>query len=98
MVYKVIVEPEAQKEIEDAFEYYDKVTNDKKVLINFIADIEQAYKALKSNPFFQIRNKHYRALPLKRYPYLLFFEIHEKERLVKIISLFNTPQDPKKWK
>jgi addiction module RelE/StbE family toxin len=97
MSYKVVVEPEAQKEIDNAFDYYSKATNDINVLINLLSDIEQAYTALKTNPFFQIRSKHYRALPLKKYPYLIFFEVHEEERVVKIISFFNTPQDHKKW-
>jgi addiction module RelE/StbE family toxin len=97
MAYKVVVEPEAQKDIDDAFEYYSNVSDDINVLINLLNDIEQAYAALKANPFFQVRSKHYRALPLKKYPYLMFFEVLEKEKIVKVVSLFNTPQDPKKY-
>jgi hypothetical protein len=67
------------------------------VLINLYDEIENAYATLKTNPFFQIRSKHYRALPLKKYPYLIFFEVLEKERIVKVLSFFNTPQDHKKW-
>jgi addiction module RelE/StbE family toxin len=97
MAYKIIIEQNAQKDIDDAFEYYKSVTEDIKVLIHLLDDIEQAYHALSINPFFQIRSKHYRALPLKKYPYLVFFEILEKEQLVKILALFNTNQDSQKW-
>lgn len=97
MAYNVVVEPDAQKDIDDAFEYYSKATDDISVLIGLLSDIEQAYTALKTNPFFQIRTKHYRALPLKKYPYLLFFEVLEKERIVKVLAFFNTTQDHNKW-
>jgi addiction module RelE/StbE family toxin len=97
MTYKVVVEPGAQADIDKAFEYYNSVTDNDKVLSNFWNDIEQAYSALKTNPFYQVRSKHYRALPLKKFPYLLFFEVLEKQRIVKVLALFNTPQDHKKY-
>jgi len=97
MAFKLIVEPEAQKEIDKAFDYYKSVSDDMNVLINLYDEIENAYSTLKTNPFFQIRSKHYRPLHLKKYPYLLFFEVLEKERVVKVLSFFNTPQDHKKW-
>jgi mRNA-degrading endonuclease RelE of RelBE toxin-antitoxin system len=97
MAFKLIIEPEAQKEIDKAFDYYKSVSDDMNVLINLYDEIENAYVTLKTNPFFQIRSKHYRALPLKKYPYLIFFEVLEKERIVKVLSFFNTPQDHKKW-
>lgn len=97
MAFKLIVEPQAQKDINKAFDYYKSVTDDINVLINLYDEIENAYIALKTNPFFQIRSKHYRALPLKKYPYLLFFEVLEKERIVKVLSFFNTPQGHNKW-
>lgn len=97
MTYKVVVEPGAQADINKAFEYYNSITDNDKVLVNLWNALEQAYSALKINPFYQIRNKQYRALPLKNFPYLLFFEVLEKQRIVKVLALFNTPQDPKKY-
>ena len=90
MAYNVIVEPEAQQDIDDAIEYYSNVTNDTKVLVNLLNEIENAYSALSINPFYEVRSKHYRALPLKKYPYLMFFEVLEKHKTVKVIALFNT--------
>ncbi len=97
MAYKIVVEPEAQNEIDAAFDYYSNVTEDINVLINLLKDVEQAYAALKANPFYQIRSKHYRALPLNKFPFLIFFELFEKERVVKIVSFFNTSQDHINW-
>lgn len=66
MAFKLIVEPQAQKDIDKAFNYYKSVTDDINVLINLYNEIENAYISLKTNPFFQIRSKHYRALPIKK--------------------------------
>lgn len=54
MAYKVVVEPDAQDDIDEAFEYYLSVTDNAKVITNLYNDIEQAYDALKINPFYQI--------------------------------------------
>jgi addiction module RelE/StbE family toxin len=97
MAYKVVVEPDAQADIDKAFEYYLSVTDSDRVFNSLYHDIEQAYDALKLNPFYQVRSKQYRALPLKKFPYLMFFEILEKQRIVKVLALFNTPQDVTKY-
>lgn len=46
MAYKVVVEPDAQDDIDEAFEYYLSVTDNAKVITNLYNDIEQAYDAL----------------------------------------------------
>ena len=97
MAYKVVVEPDAQADIDKVFKYYLSVTDNDKVFVSLYDDIEQAYDALKLNPFYQVRSKHYKALPLKHFPYLLFFEVLEKQRIVKVLALFNTSQNPEKY-
>ena len=94
---KVVVEPQALADMDKAFEYYASLTDDDRLCTNLYKDIELAYDALKINPFYQVRSKHYRALPLKHFPYLLFFEVIEKQRIVKVLALFNTPQHPEKY-
>ncbi len=51
MAYKVVVEPDVQNDIDNAIEYYKRVTEDNKVLINLLHEIEQAYAALRISPF-----------------------------------------------
>ena len=97
MAFKIVIEPRALTEIDMAFEYYRNLTDNDKLLLNLYEDIESAFDALKENPFYQVRTKNYRALPLEKFPYLLFFEILEKQNIVKVLALFNTSQDPKKY-
>jgi toxin ParE1/3/4 len=55
MVYKIFVSPRAQKEIENAIDYYALYSTDAPV--NFIAVLKEAYKTLEINPFFRVRYK-----------------------------------------
>lgn len=67
MSYKINVSPIAYQNIEDAVEYYIKLSN-KKVVINFLKDYKQTYKALQINPFYQFHDNNYR--------FLLFINSH----------------------
>lgn len=97
MAYSISIEPSVKDEIDAAFDYYYTVTNNPNVFVGLLNDIEQAYSALRLNPYFQVRTKNYRALPLKKYPYILFFEVLEEEKIVLILSFFNTSQSTSKW-
>ena len=96
MNYKIIVEPEAQLDIENSFFYYkNKVSL--QVAKQFIKAVQASYKTLKSNPFYEVRTKNFRAFPLKKFPFLIFFEVFEEIKTIKIISVFNTEQDQLKY-
>jgi plasmid stabilization system protein ParE len=96
MAYRLLITPIAQQNIEQAFNYYLEEAGDS-IADMFYDDLQFAYNSLEINPFYQVRVKRYRALPLRKFPYLLFFEIVEESNLVKILSLFHTSQDPNKW-
>lgn len=96
MGYKILVTPIAQTQFEEAITYYLKVAT-ANVALNFSNVVEKAYSKLEINPHFQIRVKNYRAIPTEIFPYLIFFEILEEENIVKILSVFNTHQNPKKY-
>lgn len=95
MDYKIIVSPKAQIEIEDISEYYSQISFT--VLTKFYVELENAYKFLETNPHFQTRYKKYRAIPIKKFPYLLFFMIDETKETIKVLSCFNTSSSQKKY-
>jgi addiction module RelE/StbE family toxin len=88
MKFKIVVQPEAKKDIDLALNYYRDVTNSA-IAKKLNLEIQLAFSALKTNPFYQIRTKNYRAIPLKKFPYLLFYQILEPQRTIFIIALFN---------
>jgi len=52
MAYKIIVSPRAQKEIENATDYYALYSVDAPA--NFISSLKEAYETLETNPFFRV--------------------------------------------
>jgi len=97
-VYKIVVEPSAAKDIAMACDYYATLPIDTdKIMNRFLEDIEETFKTLSINPNYQIRVKKFRAFQLKNFPYLVFFTVHKKEKTVKVIALFNTYKEPKKY-
>ena len=94
MAYKIIVSPRAQKEIENAIDYYAQYSTN--APIYFITVLKEAYGMLEINPFFSVRYKNVRALKLKRFPYSLYFIINENKKTVRVLSCFHNKQNPSK--
>ena len=94
MAYKVIISPRAQKEIENAIDYYALYSVDAPV--NFISLLTETYGSLESNPFFKVRYKNIRALKIKKFPYSLYFSINENNNTVRILSCFHNKRNPNK--
>ena len=96
MSYKIRVSPITQSHIENAFYYYKNKAS-LTVAINFKNSLAQVYKILLINPFFEIRAQNYRAIPLKNFPYIIFFEVDEAHMEVKVIAIFNTNRNTEKY-
>lgn len=95
MVYEIAILPRAVDEIAEAFDYYESIS--KSVLKAFYNELNQVYESLELNPFYQIRYKNLRAVPLKKFPYLVFFDIDTEIKKVYIYSVFNTYLNPEKY-
>jgi len=94
MAYKLIVSPRAQKEIENAIDYYALYSsNAPQSFINLLKD---AYLALESNPFFGLVYNDIRALKINKFPYSLYFVINETKNTVKIVTCFHHKRNPNK--
>lgn len=95
MEYKIKVSKLATRNIDDAIGYYKKVSSSSAK--NFKKRILEGYKFLKLNPFFVIKYNNVRALPVKKFPYILFFDVDEDNKIVSILSVFCTHQNPEKY-
>ena len=94
MAYKIIISPRAQKEIENAIDYY--AVNSLDAPLNFIRILEETYAILSEDPFLRVRYKNVRALTLKTFPHSLYFIIDEDKITVKILSCFHNKRNPNK--
>jgi toxin ParE1/3/4 len=96
MNFEVILTKIAETHIEEACDYYDSTYNTQ-LTLNFLSDLEQTIAVLENNPYFQIWTDNYRAIPLSKFPYLVFFEIDETQYMVKVIAAFHTSLNPTKY-
>lgn len=94
MAYKIIISPRAQKEIENAIDYYALYSID--APLNFISVLKNAYTILENAPFFRIRYKNVRAIKIEIFPHSLYFIIIEEKKIVKILSCFHSKRNPNK--
>lgn len=95
MTYKIVIEPRAIVDAQKAMDYYDG----KQIGLGekFNSALNKHIESISKNPFYQIRYKDYRALPINKFPYIIFFYIKESESKVFIIGIFNTNQHPDKY-
>ena len=97
-MYNILVEERAILEIDHASEYYYSLPiNSKKIIADFLNEINQKINFLKINPKFQIKIKNYRSIPLRKFPFIIFFIVDESSKTVRILSIFNTYQNTNKY-
>jgi toxin ParE1/3/4 len=95
MAYKIIISPRAQKEIENAIDYYALYSQDAPK--SFINALRESYNILSSNPFFsRVRYKNVRSSKLNKYPYSLYYDINQAQSTVKVLSCFHNKRNPNK--
>ena len=95
MSYNVKLVADAKNDFAEAYSYYLKIS--RKIATNFGKEVKYAIEHLSINPFFEIRTQNYRAIPLKNFPYIIFFEVHETHKEVKVIAIFNTNRNTEKY-
>lgn len=92
MKFELVIDNRALSDIEDSMDYYMSVSH--KVIQAFYKVLSNAFKELKSNPYFQVRYDDVRCLPLRKFPYMIHYKIDESTRTVIILSILNTYRDP----
>ncbi|GAA3917363.1 type II toxin-antitoxin system RelE/ParE family toxin [Litoribacillus peritrichatus] len=63
--------------------------------LEFLASVEQTVFLICENPtIYPVKHKTLRAALLRRFPFTVFYEVHEKQIIVH--ALFDNRQDPKR--
>lgn len=87
MGYELVILERAHSKLAEAYDFYSLVSD--QTLRDFDMEIEQVYSYLEKNPYFQLRHKDFRVIPVKRFPFVLFYKINEDEKRVYIYSVFH---------
>jgi len=92
MIYELIVQEEANLEILEAYLYYENAQ--KGLGEKFMKQLDKYFKRIKTHPkHFQIKKK-YREAFLKKFPYLIIFDVIDDKIIV--LAVFNNHQNPQK--
>jgi hypothetical protein len=92
MAFKVVLEPRALAETQEAIDYY----NDKLFGLGkkFEKALDEHIQSISKNPFFQVHYKDYRILLVKNFPYKIVYYLNETKKTAYITAIFNTYQNP----
>ena len=95
MKYDVVIKEEADEDVANAFSWYE----DQKEGLGerFLLCLDEYYDVISENPhIFQAKYNARRQAILKRFPYVIIYEV--EENTVVVYAVFHTSQNPKKWK
>lgn len=94
MNYKLIVRPEAESDISEAYSWYEKYS--KGLGSNFVHAVDESISSIQRNPeSYQKIHKHIRRVLVHRFPYGIFYLL-EWEAIV-VIAVFHARRAPKQW-
>ena len=95
MKKQIIIRPEAEADIQDAFLWYEQQRNG--LGNDFLLCVEEALSMIGRTPemYPRVHKNVYRSL-IRRFPYGVFYII-EEDRIV-ILAIFHAKRNPKKWK
>jgi plasmid stabilization system protein ParE len=94
MTFKVVLRPEAEREIQEAFDWYEK--RNEGLGLEFLRAADACLSGVRRNPEgYQVTQENVRRALLRKFPYALFYLIH-KETIV-VIACFHIKRSPVDW-
>ncbi len=95
MIERMIVRPEAEAEMAEAFEWYENRVSG--LGFEFLSCIEAAISAIRRSPRqFPLVHRSARRALIRRFPYEIFYV--EDDNSVVVLAVFHAKRDPKNWR
>lgn len=91
-IYKIQADPRVKLDLLEAMEFLN--SRQKGLATKFLADYKTSLKALKTNPFFEVRYEGVRCLPLETFKYMIHFSINEVTAILMINAVVSTYLNP----
>ncbi len=93
--YSISFHPEAEKEYLESVKWYESALSG--LGDDFINEIEITLNRIDSNPLlFPIKKFNLREAVVKKFPFIIVFELKPKESEIRIVSVFHTSRNSKK--
>ncbi len=93
--YQIIITPEAEKDLDEAFKRYEK--NSPGLGVEFLNCVDESLKVIQDTPeIYQNVYKNIRRALTHRFPYGIFYIIEED--VIIVLAVFHAKRNPKIWK
>jgi plasmid stabilization system protein ParE len=94
MTKSIIVEPNAERDIAEAFDWYEQQRPG--LGDDFALCVEAGLHVIAQHPrSFPVVRKPARRMLIQRFPYLILFV--DRRDVIAVIGVFHTSRDPKRW-
>ena len=92
--YTIIIRPEAEFDIQDSYEYYEKL--DRGLGSEFVRAIDACLSKIGRNPLaYPLVYKQIRRVLIRKFPYGIFYLV-ENNRIF-VIACFHVKRNPESW-
>jgi plasmid stabilization system protein ParE len=94
MNYRLIIRPEAELDLEDAFAWYE--SQDPGLGSEFVRAIDACISTIGRNPLaYRLIYQQARRALVRRFPYCLFYIVEED--IIFVIGCFHSKRNPRDW-
>jgi plasmid stabilization system protein ParE len=94
MTYRLIIRPEAEFDLEDAFAWYE--SQDPGLGSEFVRSIDACISTIGRNPLsYRLIYQDARRALVRRFPYSIFYVVEEDT--VFVIGVFHSKRNPNEW-
>jgi plasmid stabilization system protein ParE len=91
MIHRVIIRPEAKRDLRDAKNWYQNISAD--LMADFVRRVDEAIALAQERPLaFQVVHRTFRRILLHRFPYALFY--HPGEDRIVVVAVLHQARDP----
>ena len=94
MILRLIILREAEQDAQEAYAWYEQ--QECGLGEEFLRCVDACIQSIRRNPSMYIAHDNYRRAVLRRFPYLVFYEL--VDNTIIVYSVFHCSQDPKKWR
>jgi plasmid stabilization system protein ParE len=93
-LFSIDISDEAEIDFDKSYEYYYEASQ--KVADAFYRQVKLSLEDIKHTPnFFPLAHKNLRKCVVKKFPFVIYYQIVESE--IRVIAIFHTSRNPEIW-
>ena len=94
MNYTLLIRPQAELDIQDAYQYYEE--REQGLGSEFVRSLDACFSKIGRNPLtYPLVHRQIRRALIRKFPYGIFY-IVENSKII-VIACFHAKRDPKQW-